>query len=101
MMTTGAFQIGATGCGVNNYGKKKGPVCVFCKGAHPTYACESVTDHQKWLDMLREINCASTIWHITKCHSASLSFNVRNARRETTPLCAIVSHHLENPHVTR
>ena len=49
-MTTDAFQIGARGHGVNNSGKKKGPVCKFCKGAHP---CESVIDHQKWLEIVK------------------------------------------------
>ena len=40
MTITGAFQIGARGHGVNNSGKKKGPVCVFYKGAHPTHTCD-------------------------------------------------------------
>ena len=52
-MTTDAFQIGARGRVVNNSGKKKGPVCIFCKGAHPIHACEFVIDHQKRLDIVK------------------------------------------------
>ena len=52
-MTTDAFQIDARGRVVHNSGKKKGPVCIFCKGAHPTHACESVIDHQKWLEIVK------------------------------------------------
>jgi len=53
-ISTAAFQINAEdGKGHptihGNTSKKKGPVCVFCKGPHPTHMCESLTDHHKQL----------------------------------------------------
>lgn len=33
--------------------RRKGPVCVFCKGVHPTHACETVTDHQNRLEIVK------------------------------------------------
>ena len=54
--TAGAFQVGVRGRGSTSAGKEKGPVCIFCKGAHPTHACETVTDHQKRLDIVKQNN---------------------------------------------
>ena len=70
--TAGAFHVGARGCGSTSAGKKKGPVCVFCKGAHPTHACETVTDHQKQLDIVKQNNlCFNCLAHhkVAQCTS--------------------------------
>ena len=86
--TTGAFQIGARGHGVNNSGKKKGPVCVFCKGAHPTHTCDSVTDHQKWLEIdKRDKLCINCLAHhkVSQCQS---KFQYKKCKkRHHTTLC--------------
>ena len=97
-MTTGAFQIGARGCGVNNSGKRKGPLCIFCKGAHPTHTCESVTDHQKWLEIVkREKLCFNCLAHhkVSQCQS---KFRCKKCKkRHHTTLC----NSEQNPQVTR
>jgi len=53
---TAAFQVNARDHETAHAGKKKGPVCIFCKGAHPTHACEMVTDYQKWLEIVKKDN---------------------------------------------
>ena len=87
-MTTGAFQIGARGRGVNNSGKRKGPLCIFCKGAHPTHTCESVTDHQKRLEIVkREKLCFNCLAHhkVSQCQS---KFRCKKCKkRHHTTLC--------------
>ena len=70
--TAGAFQVGVRGRGSTSAGKKKGPVCVFCKGAHLTHACKTVTDHQKRLDIVKQNNlCFNFLAHykVAQCTS--------------------------------
>ena len=71
-ITGGAFHVSARGRGSTSAGKKKGPVCVFCKGAHPTHAFETVTDHQKRLDIVKQNNlCFNCLAHhkVAQCTS--------------------------------
>ena len=86
--TAGAFQVGARGRGSTSAGKKKGPVCVFCKGAHPTHACETVTDHQKRLEIVKRDNlCFNCLAHhkVSQCQS---KFRYKKCRkRHHTTLC--------------
>ena len=91
--TTAAFQISAkdsrddsTTCG--NADRKKGIVCVFCKGPHPTLTCESVTDHQKRLEIVKRDNlCFNCLtWHkVSQCQSR---FQCRKCKKKHhTNLC--------------
>ena len=88
LMTTGAFQIGARGRGVNNSGKRKGPLCIFCKGAHPTHTCESVTEHQKRLEIVqREKLCFNCLAH-HKVSQFQSKFRCKKCKkRHHTTLC--------------
>ena len=75
--TTAAFQVSTKDSRDHsttrgNTSKKKGPVCVFCKGSHPTHTCESVTDHQKRLEIVKRENlCFNCLAHhkISQCQS--------------------------------
>jgi len=72
---TAAFQINAEdGKGHptthGNTSKKKGLVCAFCKGPHPTHTCESVTDHHKRLEIVKTENlCFNCLAHhkVSQC----------------------------------
>ena len=55
-----------------NVSKKKGPVCMFCKGPHLTHTCESVTDQQKRLEIIKRENlCFNCLAHhkVAQCQS--------------------------------
>ena len=96
---TAAFQVStkdskddSTICG--NTGKKKGPVCVFCKGPHPTHTCESVTDHQKRLEIIKRENlCFNCLAHhkISQCQSR---FRCKKCKKKHhTTLCNSETQH--------
>ena len=87
--TAGAFQVGVRGRGSTSAGKKKGPVYVFCKGAHPTHACETVTDHQKRLDIVKQNNlCFNCLAHRKVAQCTSKYHCRRCQRKHHTSLCS-------------
>jgi len=103
-ISTAAFQINAEDskghpatCG--NTSKKKGLVCVFCKGPHPTHICESVTDHHKRLEIVKRENLlyALTILHITRC-PVPVKNRCKKCKKKHIPLCATVIH-IHNPQI--
>ena len=98
--TTGAFQIGARGRGLTSASKKKGPVCVFCKGAHPTHTCETVKDYQKRFEIVKRDNLCFNYLAYHKVSQCQSRFRCKKCKKNTTPPCAIVNHHQQNPHVT-
>ena len=84
--------------GVSHASKRKGTVYVFCKGAHPTHACETVTDHEKRLEIVKRDNlCFNCLAHHKVLHCQS-SFDVKNARESTILPCATVNQHQQNLH---
>ena len=87
-ITTAAFQVGARNRGITHVGKKKGPVCVFCKGAHPTYACETVTDHHKRLEIVKRDNlCFNCLAHHKVSHCQSKFRCKKCKKKHHTTLC--------------
>ena len=93
--TTAAFSV-STKFTRGIASKKKGLVCAFCKGPHPTHTCESVTDLQKWLEVVKKDNLCYNVWLITRCHSASQDSGVRSAR-STIPPCVTVKLNPKDP----
>ena len=97
--TTAAFSV-STKFTRGIASKKKGLVCAFCKGPHPTHTCESVTDLQKWLEVVKKDNLCYNVWLITRCHSASQDSGVRSAR-STIPPCVTVKLNPQDPLMTK
>ena len=73
--TTAALQVGARDKREPSSArttKRKVTSCVFCKGPHPTYSCETVTDHQKRVDVVKRDNlCFNCLSHhkVSQCQS--------------------------------
>ena len=83
-----AFQVNARDRAANHAGKKKEPVCVFCKGTHPTYACETVTDHQKRLEIVKRDNrCFNCLAHHKVSHCQSRFRCKKCKKKHHTTLC--------------
>ena len=76
--------------------------CVYSAKEHIPHMLVKLSQTiRSGLRLLRELIYASIAWHTTRCHSVSQSFVVRNARKGTTPPCAIVNRHPQNPHRIR
>lgn len=89
--TAAAFQVGARDSRNRfaNQGSKKNPlVCVFCKGPHSSHSCETVTDYQKRIDIVKRDNlCFNSLAHHKVSHCQS-RFRCRKCKKKHhTTLC--------------
>ena len=72
--STASFHVGLRN-NSNTQTPKRNPICVFCKGPHPSHACTTVTEYPARIE-----NLCFTAWVVTRCLTVHPNSTARNAQ---------------------
>ena len=85
--STASFYIGLKN-NSNTQASKRNPICVFCKGPHPSHSCTTVTEYPARIELVKRENlCFNCLGHHKVSHCTSKFRCKKCKKRHHTSLC--------------
>ena len=85
--STASFYVGLKN-NSNAQAPKRNPICVFCKGPHPSHSCTTVTEYPARIDLVKRENlCFNCLGHHKVSHCTSKFRCKKCKKRHHTSLC--------------